>query len=137
MRAMETNACVSLQNVLFATDFSPIAENAASYALELAKTYHAKVFALHVRPMDVYGMAPPESWPILRAAADAQAQEQLEYLDKTFSAVPHEAIVAEGDVWEFVNKHIEQDNIDFIVMGTHGRKGLGKVFLGSVAENVL
>jgi nucleotide-binding universal stress UspA family protein len=137
MRAVETKPCVSLQNILFATDFSPIAENAASYALELAKTYHAKVFALHVRPIEIYGMAPPESWPILRAAADAQTKDQLDCLDRTFAAVPHEAIVAEGDVWEFVSQHIENDHIDFIVMGTHGRKGLGKLFLGSVAENVL
>ena len=74
MKAMDTKPCVSMQNILFATDFSPIAENAASYALALAKTYHAQIFALHVRPIEIYGMAPPESWPILRAAADGGAQ---------------------------------------------------------------
>ena len=137
MRACETKSCVSLQNILYATDFSPIAENAGLYAFELARIYKAKVFALHVRPIEVYGMAPPESWPALREAADAQAKEQAEYLAKRFAGVPHEAIVAEGDIWEFVQNHIEKDHIDFIVMGTHGRKGLGKIFLGSVAENVL
>jgi len=137
MRACETKSCVSLENILYATDFSPIAENAAFYAFELARIYNAKVFALHVRPIEVYGMAPPESWPALREAADAQAKEQAEYLAKRFAGVKHEAIVAEGDIWEFVREHIEKDHIDFMVMGTHGRKGLGKVFLGSVAENVL
>src|ERR1700761_2318330 len=122
MRATEVKACVSLQNILYATDFSPIAENAASYALELARTYKARVFALHVRPIEVYGMAPPESWPALREAADEQATQQVEYLDRTFAGVPHEAIVAEGDVWEFVREHIEKDHIDFLVLGTHGRK---------------
>ncbi|HWF38527.1 MAG TPA: universal stress protein [Candidatus Acidoferrales bacterium] len=137
MKACETKSCISLQNILYATDFSPIAENASFYALEFARIYKAKVFALHVRPIEVYGMAPPESWPALREGADAQAKEQAEYLAKRFSGVSHEAIVAEGDIWEFVREHIEKDHIDFIVMGTHGRKGLGKIFLGSVAESVL
>ena len=137
MASTITKPCVSLQNILYATDFSPIAENAASYALEFARIYKAKVFALHVRPVEVYGMAPPESWPALRDAADTQAKEQAEYLAQRFAGVSHEAIVAEGDIWEFVREHIERDHIDFIVMGTHGRKGLGKLFLGSVAENVL
>jgi len=137
MEACETKSCVSIQNILYATDFSPISENAAFYAFELARIYKAKVFALHVRPIEVYGMAPPESWPALREAADEQAKNQAGYLAKRFAGVPHQAIVAEGDIWEFVREHIEKDHIDFIVMGTHGRKGLGKVFLGSVAENVL
>lgn len=137
MKAMEVSSCISLKNILYATDFSPIAETAAAYALALARSYKAKVYALHVRPVEMYGMAPPESWPMLREAADAQAQEQADYLNRTFAGVDHEAIVAEGDVWEFMSGSIQKDHIDLIVMGTHGRKGLEKVFLGSVAENVL
>lgn len=137
MKAMEAKTRISMQNILYATDFSPIAENAAPYALELARSYKAKVFAVHVRPLEIYGMAPPESWPVLREAADAQAKEQADYLDRTFAGVDHEAIVAEGDVWDSVSDCIEKDHIDLVVMGTHGRKGFEKVFLGSVAENVL
>jgi len=122
---------------LYATDFSPIAENAAPYALELARSYKGKVHALHVRPVEMYGMAPPESWPVLREAAENQAQEQRKYLDRVFAAVEHEAIVTEGDIWDSVAEHIEKGQIDLIVMGTHGRQGLGKLVLGSVAENVL
>src|SRR5581483_5628281 len=102
MALTTTKPCVSLQNILYTTDFSSIAENAASYALEFARIYKAKVVALHVRPVEVYGMAPPESWPALREAADAQANQQAEYLARRFAGVSHEAIVAEGDIWEFV-----------------------------------
>ena len=53
------------------------------------------------------------------------------------AGVEHEVIIAEGDIWDWVSNHIEKDRIDLVVMGTHGRKGLGKVLLGSVAENIL
>lgn len=136
MKAME-GTFVAVQNILYATDFSPIAENAAAYALELARSYKAKVHALHVRPIEIYGMAPPESWPVLRETAEAQAKEEANQLAHTFEGVEHEAVIADGDVWEQIADQIAKEHIDLIVMGTHGRKGLQKVFLGSVAENVL
>jgi nucleotide-binding universal stress UspA family protein len=137
MKAMEARSRVSLQNILFATDFSPVAENAALYALEFARSYKAKVHALHVRPIEIYGAAPPESWPILRDATQALAQQQAAQLDRRFAGVEHEATVAEGDIWDFISKYIEEDHTDLVVMGTHGRKGVEKFLLGSVAENVL
>ena len=137
MKAMEATTRISLRNILYATDFSAIAENAALYALELARSYKAKVHALHVRTLEVYGMAPPESWPILREAAEALAKQQAHELGRTFASVAHESIIAEGDVWDFIAEHIRKDHIDLLVMGTHGRNGLGKLLLGSVAEKVL
>ena len=137
MKAMEARSRVSLQNILFTTDFSPVAENAALYALEFARSYKAKVHALHVRPVEIYGAAPPESWPILREATEAVAKQQAAQLDSTFAGVEHETTVAEGNVWDFIAEYIEKDHTDLVVMGTHGRKGVEKFLLGSVAENVL
>ena len=137
MKTTELRTRISLKNILYASDFSPVAENAAPYALALARRYGSKVFAVHVRPLEIYGMAPPESWPVLREASEALAKEQAAQLNRSFAGVEHEAIVEEGDVWDSVSAHVERDHIDLIVMGTHGRKGLEKLLLGSVAEKVL
>jgi nucleotide-binding universal stress UspA family protein len=101
----ELKTRISLKNILYASDFSPVAENAAPYALELARRYGSKVFAVHVRPLEIYGMAPPESWPVLREAAEALAKEQAAQLNRSFIGVEHEAIVAEGDVWDSESLH--------------------------------
>lgn len=137
MKAMEARSRVSLQNILFTTDFSPVAENAALYALEFARSYKAKVHALHVRPIEIYGAALPESWPILREATQALAEQQAADLDRRFAGVEHEATVAEGNISDLVAEYIEKDHTDLVVMGTHGRKGVEKLLVGSVAENVL
>ena len=49
----------------------------------------------------------------------------------------HEAIIEIGDVWEAASALIEKNDIDLIVLGTHGRQGVDKVLLGSVAEEIL
>jgi nucleotide-binding universal stress UspA family protein len=128
---------VTFRNILYATDFSPMAETAASYAAEVARRYGAKIFAVHVRPLDSYGMAPPESWAALKEAAEFQAKEQAAHMNGLFHDVEHQSNVIEGGVWEVLSDLIGQQHIDLVVMGTHGRQGLGKILLGSVTESVL
>ncbi len=128
---------IGLRNILYATDFSPMAEVAASYVSEIARRYGSKVFAVHVRPLESYGMAPPESWPALKEAAEFQAKEQAAHLRHLFTGLEHQAIVSEGGVWEVLSDLISEQHIDLVVMGTHGREGIGKLLLGSVTENVL
>jgi Universal stress protein family len=62
VKALETVTRISLKSILYTTDFSPTAEAVAPYTWELAQRYGAKVIALHVRPPEVNGMFPPESW---------------------------------------------------------------------------
>lgn len=137
MAVTKAQTRVEIRNILYATDFSPMAEVAAAYAAELARRYGAKVFALHVRPLQSYGMAPPESWPALQEASEFQAKEQAAHLDGLFRNVRHQAIVEEGGVWDVLSDFINGRAIDLAVMGTHGREGIGKLLLGSVAESVL
>lgn len=137
MKAMEATARISLRNILYATDFSAVADRAVPYAVEIARRYGSKVHGLHVRPLEIYGMAPPESWAILKEAAEEQARQEAKQLSRCFADVPHEAIVTEGDTLDSIFAEVERSHIDLIVVGTHGRKGLQKVFLGSVAENIL
>jgi nucleotide-binding universal stress UspA family protein len=137
MKAAAARTRISLKNILYATDFSPMAEAAAPYAAELALRYGSKVFAVHVRAPQVTGLVPPESWQVVREATERQATEQAEHLKSLFRGVENEVTVIEGGVWNELETIIEEKNIDLIVIGTRGRKGLGKFLLGSVAETIL
>jgi nucleotide-binding universal stress UspA family protein len=57
-------------------------------------------------------------------------------LDERLKAIPHEVVIARGETWNALLSFVEKKNIDLLVMGTHGRTGLGRAMLGSVAEAV-
>lgn len=137
MKTLDVQARVSVKNILYATDFSPVAEFAAPIAAELARRFGAKVLAVHVRPPQVYGLAPPESWPAIQEATDRQAEEQKNHLRGLFRGVENSVLIGEGDTWEVISALIQEKHIDLLVIGTHGRRGLEKVLLGSVAEKIL
>jgi nucleotide-binding universal stress UspA family protein len=52
------------------------------------------------------------------------------------AGLPHEVIVRQGDVWEELEKVVRQEEVGLMVIGTHGRRGLGKLLFGSVAEKI-
>ncbi len=137
MKALETVTRISLKNILYTTDFSPTAEAAAPYAWELARRYGAKVIALHVRPPEVNGMVPPESWAAVHEAAVMQAKQQAGHLKELFRGVENEVEVTEGGIWDVISRRIEEKKVGLVVTGTHGREGLGKMVMGSHAENIL
>ncbi|MGA8143246.1 MAG: universal stress protein [Candidatus Acidiferrales bacterium] len=137
MKALDNVTRISLKTILYTTDFSPSAEAAAPYALELARRYGAKVIAMHVRAPEVNSMIPPESWQAVHEATEIQAREQAEHLRALFRGVENEIDVVEGGIWDVISKAIGEKKIDLVVTGTHGREGFGKVLLGSHAENIL
>jgi nucleotide-binding universal stress UspA family protein len=137
VKALETVTRISLKNILYTTDFSPTAEAAAPYAWELARRYGAKVIALHVRPPEVNGMVPPESWAAVHEAAVLQAKKQAVHLKELFSGIENEVEVTEGGIWDVISRRIEEKKVDLVVTGTHGREGFGKMVMGSHAENIL
>jgi nucleotide-binding universal stress UspA family protein len=137
VKALETVTRISLKNILYTTDFSPTAEAAAPFAWELARRYGAKVIALHVRAPEVNGMVPPESWAAIHEAHALQAKQQAEHLKAIFRGVENEVEVTEGGIWDVISQTIEEKKVDLVVTGTHGREGLGKMVMGSHAENIL
>jgi nucleotide-binding universal stress UspA family protein len=69
--------------------------------------------------------------------ADHAAHGKLDHLTDRLAAIPHRNYVRHGKVWDNLAPIIEQNGVDLIVLGTHGRTGLGRLLLGSVAENIL
>ncbi len=136
MKALEREARIQLKNIVFATDFSRPSEDALPYAAELARHFGAKLFALHVRPPEVYTMVPPESWKALGEAQEAQARERARNLLAPFPDLNSELVIEEGEIWPALASTIEKNQIDLIVIGTRGRTGLGKLLLGSTAEEI-
>ena len=136
MKAAEAKTRIALKNILFATDFSPAAEAALPYALGLAKQYGAKVHGLHVRFPATYPIVGPEAMPQIIEAAEEQAKFEAQQMHELLAAVPHEVTITEGDLWPTLNEIVAKQEVDLIVMGTHGRKGVSRALLGSAAEEV-
>jgi nucleotide-binding universal stress UspA family protein len=135
MGKVESRPQVSLKNILFLTDFSEPSEAALPFATSFAREYGAKVFALHVFTPDPPVCLMPSKVAI--AAIETGEQHAKARVESQLVGLEHETIVDwNTDVWEAVQRAIETNHIDLIVMGTHGRTGAKKFFMGSVAEEI-
>lgn len=128
---------IAIKNILFATDFSPAANAAVPFAKQIARKFGAKTIGVYVSPYDSYVAAAPEAWAALAEAANRDAKLSAQRLNEQLAGVEHEAVIAEGNVWEVVSGLIKDKWIDLIILGTRGRTGLGKNLMGSVAEEIL
>lgn len=136
MKTLDVHTRVALKNILFTTDFSPAADAALPFAIHYARRYSAKVHGVHVRPFDVYAGVPPASWPALAAETERGIKQNAQRLENELRDIPHRVVVAQGDIWEVLSAVIQENGIDLIVLGTQGRTGIGKLLLGSVAEEI-
>lgn len=136
MKPIEAPTRVSVQNVLFLTDFSPASTAAIPYASEITKRFGAKLFVLHMRPPIINPMTRPAGWATLEHAAKAEAKAETDELLASFPGLRPEVTISEGNFWEVLQSTIEAHKVDLIVMGTRGRSGIRKFLLGSKAEEV-
>jgi nucleotide-binding universal stress UspA family protein len=132
-----TGVGVRLKSVLLATDFSEASQKPLHHALAIARHYGAKFYLAHVVSSPGFAIAGP---PVLELASEAATRDlqQLEHdllENGSLAGIEHEFILCEGAVWEELQSIISQNQIELLVLGTHGRRGIGKMLLGSVAEN--
>jgi len=129
---------VQIDNILLTTDFSQTSNAALSYGVTLARCYGSKICIAHVVPHEPYLAVPLEPIPVDVDIFWEREKRNLE----TFAAaeclqeIPHEAILRRGELWDVISDVIESKQIDFVITGTHGRKGLRKVVMGSAAEQI-
>ncbi|WP_342115465.1 universal stress protein [Pseudoduganella sp. OTU4001] len=132
------------KSILLPTDGSQLSERAAQTAIEFAKIHGARITVVSV-------MQPIPFVPMADAAVltdpglfDREMRRSLEAgLDKVVAAataagVPCEAVLGEANSpYEEIVRTAEEHHCDIIIMASHGRKGLNKLFLGSETQKVL
>jgi nucleotide-binding universal stress UspA family protein len=121
--------------ILHPTDFSENSQAAFEMACAMARDYRASLYVVHVEPpLPVFaelGAIPPI--PVDREAIE----RQLLQIQSTNPAVRITRLLLGGDEATEITAFAEKVHADLIVMGTHGRTGLGRLLMGSVAEEVL
>jgi nucleotide-binding universal stress UspA family protein len=136
MKTMDLKTRISIKNIAFATDLSPESYVALPWAAEFARCYGAKVWGFHVLSPNVYPVPPSLVLPTPPEDSREAAKEVGRQLAKHLAGIPQEIVIDRGETWSAFSSFIEKNNVDLVVMSTHGRTGLGKVLLGSVAETV-
>jgi nucleotide-binding universal stress UspA family protein len=134
---------IALQHILVATDFGEPSDAALIYGQELARTYHATLHVLHVVD-DMYlrmgGDAYVAVLPDLQRDAELAARERLDALlvdnDPTPLPVRKVTLTSAAPATAIVD-YAKANGIDLIVVGTHGRRAVAHLLMGSVAERVV
>ncbi|AGN02633.1 universal stress protein uspa-like protein [Salinarchaeum sp. Harcht-Bsk1] len=128
------------ERILVPTDGSAGVERAVEHAIDLATTHGATIHAVYVVNTASYGGIPMEtSWDGIRDVLSDEGQAALERVRTLAEAaeVEAEAAVLDGSPSRQIVNYAEEADCDLIVMGTHGRGGLDRLLLGSVAERVV
>ena len=131
----------AIKKILVPIDFNEGSEKAVTYAVDLARSLQASITVMNAYEYPVYGF--PDGALVATAEVAAQiSQGSQEALDAAVSrlkdsGVTVDKVLREGLPWEEIVKVATEGKADLIVMGTHGRHGLARAFLGSVAERVL
>ena len=135
---MEDSGPRAINNVLFATDFSPAAESALSYAVGIAQRYDAKLYVAHVIDLESFDLLESESArALIKEAHDVANRKMTQLLDPLrLQRERYEVIVDEGTISDALMDIIRLHQIDLAVLGTHGRRAFKKLILGSIAEEV-
>ncbi len=125
------------KRILVAMDRSKYSEKAFDQAISIAKICKSTLFVVSV--IDLY----PEVKEIVLTHEGRVLKGTKEFLEKVKAKAKKENIPCEtimhigGQPHEFIIQEAKEKNIDLIVMGTHGRTGLDKLLIGSVAERVV
>jgi nucleotide-binding universal stress UspA family protein len=116
---IQTSPRVRFKNILFATDLGGASAYAQAYATLVARIFGAHLYVLHVQTEEVGGA-------------------EIRELETFFAAsgVPYTIVLKRGKILDVLNRVAEEQAIDLIILGSHGRLGVSHLFMGSTAEDV-
>ena len=126
------------EKILIATDGSEKNKTAIEEALRIGRGYGSTVFAVYVMDLSAFESASADvvirdTWAVIQQEADAA----LDRIRTMAEGVNLETVTLEGKPAPEIVKFAAENNIDLIVIGTRGKRGLERLILGSVAEQVI
>ena len=128
---------IILKNILLATDLSECANKALPYALSVTRHHGAILYAAYVVPYDSASLyMSPADWAVMADADEQRMRGYIATLENQVGDVPHRVMTPKGNIWDALTKIVREHEIDLLVLGTHGRTGVRKLLMGSVAENL-
>ena len=126
---------LNIKTILHPTDFSEYSNHAFGVACALARDHGAQIVILHVAEPPMVGTG--DGLVVLPPPVDLESlRKRLEQLQPD-SAIPVECRLVQGNAVMGILEVAQETKCDLIVMGTHGRTGLGRLLIGSVAEQVV
>lgn len=131
-----------IKKILFPVDFTTATDKILPFVKDMVKAFDAKLYIIHVirSPEEFAGFEMGPAWYMtfekeLKKGAEKSMKrlvgDQLEDLGDV------ETDIKVGDIVDTIIDFVNSNDIDMIIIGTHGRKGLEKVMFGSVAEGVI
>ncbi len=129
---------IALKNILFPTDFSSTSDAALPFALALAKIYGSTILLTHALPGESLLQGMPDRIPAHDEHDWQQAREKLAEYSRNVALghTPCKALLNRGDLANVIPAMVEKYKADLVVLGTHGRRGVSKMMLGSGAEQI-
>jgi len=126
-----------IEKVLFPTDLSETSYSSIDLAIDIAEGFDAELHLLHI--IDIYSASPETTEAFLHPEEDSLLEDKLKdkmpSIPSNISIKKH--ILRGFDIAKEINDFVFRNNIDLIVMSTHGRSGITKAILGSVTEKVV
>ena len=129
------------KTILVPHDFGTGSDHALAYAVDLAKALGAEVTVMHVFEIPMVGfpdgtlVATPELVSRILEGVNVGLKKAVEL--HAGAGVAMQSLVKQGPTWQTILETATERQVDLIVMGTHGRHGLPRALLGSVAEKVV
>src|SRR5215469_8889147 len=131
-------AALKPRSILVATDFSEASDKALRHSLALARFYGSRFCLTHVVSSLGLTMAGPGAIAACEEAVLRETAQLEASLVRTgaLTGIQHKFIVRQGELWPELREIIREESTDLLVVGTHGRHGVAKLFLGSIAEQI-
>ncbi|ELZ45557.1 UspA domain protein [Halorubrum coriense DSM 10284] len=124
--------------ILVPTDGSPASDAAIEHAIDLADRYDARLHALYVVDGAAYSTLEAGAEVVVEALESEGEEATGRVADAAADAgVECVGSVTSGTAYRSIENYVDEHDIDVVVMGTHGRKGLDRYLLGSVTERVV